>query len=108
MTTELGQSLAPRDPASFTSEHLAAIAARLCERGITSRLTRLGGTPVLTIDEPAGGPDFATVTIDPDASSGSGLRFDCTCIWTPDSEATPKATADTIVIVLNAVAHGTR
>ena len=94
-------------PASVLDE-LAAIADSLSEQGVTSRLTRLGGTPVLTIDEPAAGPDFATVAIDPDTSSGSGLRLDCTCIWTPASGATPKATADTIVAVLNAVARGTR
>ena len=103
MTTELGQSPAPRESANFAGEHLAAIAASLSEHGVTSRLTRLGGTPVLTIDEPADGPDFAAVAIDPDTSSDSGLRLDCTCIWTPASEDTPKATADTIVTVLNAI-----
>jgi hypothetical protein len=54
MTTELGQ-LAARDSASLVGQHLAAIAASLAEHGITGRVTRLGGTPVLTIDEPAGG-----------------------------------------------------
>lgn len=103
MITELGQSLAPRESADFTGEHLAAIAASLSERGIASRLTRLGGTPVLTIDEPADGQDFATVAIDPDTSSGSGLRLDCTCLWTPAADATPKAIADTIVTVLDAI-----
>ena len=103
MTTELGQSLTSRDPASFAQQHLAAIAAGLAEHGVTSRLTRLGGTPVLTIDEPIGGPDSATVAIDPDTSSGTGLRLDCTCIWTPAPDTSPEATADTIVTVLNAI-----
>jgi hypothetical protein len=103
MTTELGQSPAPRESANVTGEHLAAIAARLSERGIASRLTRLGGTPVLTIDEPGGGTDSAAVAIDPDTSGGSGLRLDCTCVWAAAADATPRATADTIATVLEAV-----
>ena len=103
MTTELSQSPASRDPASSAHQHLAAIAASLAKHGLTSRLTRLGGTPVLTVDEPAGGPDSPTVAIDPDTSGDSGLRVDCTCIWTPAPGTSPQATADTIVTVLNAL-----
>jgi hypothetical protein len=103
MTTELSQSQASRDPASSAHQHLAAIAASLAEHGVASRLTRLGGTPVLTIDEAVGGPDSPTVAIDPDTSGDPGLRVDCTCIWTPSPGTSPQATADTIVTVLNAV-----
>jgi hypothetical protein len=103
MTTEVSQSRAARDPASSARQHLAAIAASLAEHGVTGRLTRLGGTPVLTIDEPSGGPDSPTVAIDPDTSGDSGLRLDCTCIWTPAPDTSPQATADAIVTVLNAV-----
>ena len=103
VTNELGRPPAARDPASFARQHLAAIAASLTERGIASRLTLLGDTPVLTIDEPAAGPDSATVAVDPDTSVGTGLRLDCTCIWTPAPDSTATATADTILTVLNAV-----
>jgi hypothetical protein len=88
-------------------QHLAAIAARLTARGITSRLTRLGGTPVLTIDQPGPGPYPVTVTVDPDPGTGSGLPVDCTCLWTPAPGTTPEATADTIITVLNALRPAT-
>ena len=89
--------------AAAAGQHLADIAARLSSGGITSRLTRLGGIPVLTVDAPGGGPDPATVAIDPDAGPGPGLRLDCTCTWTPAPGATAQATADTITAVLKAV-----
>ncbi len=103
MSTGPVQSPAPHDPASLARQHLSAIAASLAGRGVTSRLTLLGGTPVLTAAEPAGGPDSPTVAVDPDTSGGPGLRFDCTCIWTPAPGSTATATADTILTVLNAV-----
>jgi hypothetical protein len=81
------------------ARHLAAIADGLAGHGITSHLTRIGGTPVLTIDEPAAGPDYATITIDP----GPGLHLDCTCIWTPPPGTTPQAATATILTVLNAI-----
>jgi hypothetical protein len=84
-------------PWERVSQHLSAIAARLNEHGITSRLSRLGGTPVLTVEEPA-----ASVGIDP----GPGLSIDCTCLWTPAPGTAPEATADTIVTVLAAIRRG--
>jgi hypothetical protein len=95
---------APSDP---VSRHLTAIAARLTARGVSSRLTRLGGTPVLTIEDPVAGANPTTVTIDPDTSNGPGLPVDCTCLWTPASGTGPEATADTIITVLNAVRPAT-
>ncbi|MGH3182782.1 MAG: hypothetical protein ACRDOE_12880, partial [Streptosporangiaceae bacterium] len=83
MTTGPGPHATPGHQASTASQHLAAIAASLTGHGITSRLTRLGDTPVLTIDAPGTGPDPATIAIDPDTSTGPGLRLDCTCTWTP-------------------------
>ena len=92
-----------RPPRDQASQHLTAIAARLTARGITSRLARLGGTPVLTIDQLASGPYPVTVTVDPDTGTGSGLPVDCTCLWTPAPGTTPEAPADTIVTVLSAL-----
>jgi hypothetical protein len=103
MTTEPGQPLAPCDPASLARQHLAAIAASLTDQGIPSRLTRLGGTPILTIEEAVGGTDSPTVAIDPDFSNGAGLRLDCTCVWTSSADTIPKTIAATIADVLNAI-----
>jgi hypothetical protein len=103
MITEPGPQPASRDQASHARQHLAAIAASLTGHGIPSRLTRLGGVPVLTIDQPGGGPDRATVSIDPGPGVGPGQQFDCTCIWTPAPGATPQATAGTIITVLDAI-----
>jgi hypothetical protein len=89
------------------SQHLGAIAARLTDRGISSRLSRLGDTPVLTIEEPAAGPNAATVSVDPDTSNDHGLSIDCTCLWTPAPGTGPEATADTIITVLKAISRGT-
>jgi hypothetical protein len=66
--------------------------------------------PVLTIEEPTGGPDPTTVSINPDLS-GPGLPLECTFLWTPAPGMPPEAIADTIIAVLNAVrplaaAHG--
>ena len=76
MTTELGRSLADRDSASFVGQYLADIAGFLAERGIAGRVTRLGRTPVLTVDEPGGGPDAASIAVDPDTGGVFGLRLD--------------------------------
>jgi hypothetical protein len=94
-----------QSPRGQAGPHLAAIAARLIAHGVTSRLTRLGGTPVLTIDQPATGPYPVTVTVDPDP--GTGLPVECTCLWTPGPGTTPEATADTIVAVLAALRPAT-
>jgi hypothetical protein len=83
-------------------DQLSAVAAGLSGHGISIRLTRLGDTPVLTIEEPAAGPDPTTVSVDPDPGD-PGLPVECTCIWTPAPGATPQAIADTIITVLNAV-----
>jgi hypothetical protein len=58
--------------------------------------------PVLTVEEPTGGPVPTTVSINPDLG-GPGLPLECTFLWTPPSDVTPEAIADTIIAVLNAV-----
>jgi hypothetical protein len=102
MTTR--PALAP----AAAEQHLAAIAASLDARGLPSRLTRPGGTPVLTVEIPGGGPDPDAVAIHPDpyAPPGPALQFDCTCIWTPAPGASPQATADVITAVLAALSRG--
>ena len=102
MTTGPGPRPAPPAPAGDARQHLAAIAAALAGHGITSRLTRLGGTPVLTTGQPAAGPDPATIAIDPVPGGGPVLRLDCTCTWTPAPGTTPHATAAVITAVLHA------
>jgi hypothetical protein len=105
MTTEPAPQPAPRGQPGDTGQHLAAIAASLSGRGVPARLTRLGGIPVLTIDQPGAGPDRAAVSIDP--APGPGPQVDCTCIWTPAPGATPQATAGTIIAVLAAISQDT-
>jgi hypothetical protein len=58
--------------------------------------------PVLTVEEPTGGPVPTTVSINPDLG-GPGLPLECTFLWTPPLDVTPEAIADTIIAVLNAV-----
>lgn len=99
MTTRPGQDSPPPGPAASARRHLAAIADSLTSHGLASRLTVLGGTPVLDISQPAGGPDPPAVGIDP----GPGLRLDCTCTWTAAPGATAEATAATIRAVLDAI-----
>jgi hypothetical protein len=89
-------------PPSPASQHLTAVAAGFTSRGISTRLTRIGDVPVLTIEEPTGGPNPTTISIDPDLDD-PGLSLDCTCLWTPAPGATPEAIADTIIAVLNAI-----
>ena len=98
---------ASRDQAD---RHLAAVAADLTGHGISPCLSRIGDVPVLTIEEPTGGPDPTTVSINPDLSD-PGLPLECTILWTPPPGVPPEAIADTIIAVLNAVrplaaAHG--
>ena len=45
--------------------HLAAVTAGFTGHGIATRLARIGDVPVLTIEEPPGGPDPMTVSIKP-------------------------------------------
>lgn len=104
MTTAPYLRAAPRDPAR-AARQLAAIAAALDSHGIASRVTRLGGTPVLTTGDPPAGPHAATVTIDPDISGAPALILDCTCSWTPALDATPQATAAVIAAVLISTSH---
>jgi hypothetical protein len=91
-------------------QHLTAIASSLSARGLISHLTRSGGTPVLTVDAPGGGPDPAAIAIHPDpyadSGSGPGTWLDCTCTWTPAPGASPQATAAVIAAVLNATRLG--
>jgi hypothetical protein len=86
-------------------QYLAAVAQSLYACGVTSRLTRPAGTPVLTVVAPDGGPDPATIAIHPDpyAAPRTGPQLDCTCTWTPTSDITAQATATVIAAVLNAV-----
>jgi hypothetical protein len=93
-------------------QDLAAVAAGFTSSGISTRLFRIGDVPVLTIEDPTGGPDPTTVSISPDLSA-PGLPLECTFLWTPPPGVTPKAIADTIIAVLNTVrplatAHHTR
>jgi hypothetical protein len=93
----------PRPASSNQADrHLAALAAGFTGYGISPRLSRIGGVPVLTIEEPTGGPDPMTVSINPDLS-GPGLPLECTFLWTPPPSVPPEAIADTIIAVLNAV-----
>ncbi len=92
-----------RRPTGQVGEYLAAIAAGITARGVPGRLTRIGGTAVLTIDQPAAGPDPITVTVVPGTGNDSGLPVDCTCLWTPAPGTTPEAAADTIAAVPNAL-----
>lgn len=82
--------------------HLAAVAAGLTGHGIATHLSRIGDVPVLTIEEPTGGPDPTTISINPDLSA-PGLPLECTFLWTPARGVPPEAIASTIVAVLNAV-----
>jgi hypothetical protein len=90
---------APHDQAG---RQLTAIAAGFTARGISARLSRIGDVPVLTIEEPAGGPEPTTISINPDLS-GPGLPLECTVLWTPAPGMAPEAVADIIIAVLNAV-----
>jgi hypothetical protein len=83
-------------------QHLAALADGFTRRGISTRLTRIGDVPVLTIEEATGGPNPTTISIDPDLDD-PGLSLDCTCLWTPAPGTTPEAIADTIIAILNAI-----
>ena len=93
-------------------QDLAAVAAGFTGHGINTRLFRIGDVPVLTIEDPTGGPDPTTVAISPDLSA-PGLPLECTLLWTPAPGVTPKVITDTIIAVLNTVrplatAHHTR
>ena len=92
---------ATRPRPAMPGQHLAAIAAALAGHGITSRLTRLAGTPVLTTG-PRGRAGPRHHRHRPRSHAGPGLRLDCTCIWTPAPGTTPQATAAVIAAVLHA------
>jgi hypothetical protein len=83
-------------------QHLAALAAGFTCHGIATHLSRIGDVPVLTIEEPTGGPDPTTISINPDLSA-PGLPLECTVLWTPAPGIPPEVIADTIITVLNAV-----
>ena len=99
MTTGHLPQSASRDEAD---RHLAAVAAGFANHGINPHLSRIGDVPVLTIEAPTGGPDPATVSINPDLSA-PGRPLECTFLWTPPLDVTPQAIADTIIAVLKAV-----
>lgn len=92
-------------------QQLAAVAAGFTSHGISTRLYRIGDVPVLTIEEPTGGPDPITISIGPDLTNPD-LPLECTCLWTPAPDVTPQAITETIIAVLNTVrplaAHYTR
>jgi hypothetical protein len=94
----------PPQPAPYRQvrQQLTAVAASFTSHGISSRLTRIVGVPVLTIKEPTGGRNPTAISLDPDLSD-PGLSLDCTCLWTPPPGASPEALADTIIAVLNAI-----
>lgn len=97
-TGHLPQS-ASRDQAD---RHLAAVMARVTGHGISPSLSLIGNVPVLTIEEPTGGPDPTTVSINPDLSDPA-MPLECTFLWTPPPGVPPKVIADTIMAVLNAL-----
>ena len=97
MTTgHLPQSASPER----ADQHLAAVAAGFAGHGIATQLSHIGGVPVLTIEEPSGGPDPMTVSINPDLSN-SDVSLECTFLWTPPPGVPPEAVAGTITAVLN-------
>jgi hypothetical protein len=96
-----GESPQPAPPHQ-ASQHLTAVAAGFATVGISTRLTHLGDIPVLTIEEPTGGPNPTTITIDPDTTTPT-LTLDCTCLWTPAPGAAPEAIAEAITTILTAI-----
>jgi hypothetical protein len=82
--------------------HLVAVADGLTGHGIATHLSRIGDVPILTIEEPTGGPDPTTISINPDLS-GPGLPLECTLLWTPAPGMPPEAIAATLIAILNAV-----
>ena len=102
MTTGPGHPPRPaRRDREQARQYLTAIAVTLAVEGITCRLTPQRGTPILTIEEPGGAPNPITIVISP--GTGPGFWIDCTFTWTPPAAATPGATADTILAILNAI-----
>jgi hypothetical protein len=91
-------------PASHNQadQHLAAVAAAFTGHGIAARQSRIGHVPIVTIEEPTGGPDPTTISIHPDPSA-PGQPLECTFLWTPPPSMPPEAIASTIITVLNAV-----
>ena len=84
------------------NRNLAAVAAGVTAHGISPCLSHIGEVPVLTIEEPTGGPAPAAVSINPDLSD-PGMPLECTFLWTPPPGVSPEVIADTIIAVLNAV-----
>lgn len=83
-------------------QQLAAVAAGFSGHGIATRLSHIGDVPVLTIEEPTGGPDPTTISINPDLR-GPGLALECTFLWTPAPGMPPEAIVDTLIAALNAI-----
>ena len=99
MTTEHNPQQAPRNRAG---RQLATVAAGFVGRGIVTRLSCIGDVPVLTIEEPTGGSDPTTISVNPNLSD-PGLPLECTFLWTPAPGMPPETIADTLIAVLNAV-----
>jgi hypothetical protein len=89
-------------PADQADRHLAAVAAGFTGHDIATHLSRIGDVPVLTIEEPTGGPDPTTISINPDLSD-PGVSLECTFLWTPAPGMPPEAIADALIAMLNAV-----
>lgn len=81
---------------------LAAVADSVTGHRISARLSRIGNVPVLTIEEPADGPDPTTVSIHPDPSTPD-LPLECTCLWTLAPDATPEAIGQALIAILDAI-----
>ena len=99
MTTEHNPQQTSRNRAG---QHLATVAAGFAGHGIVTRLSCIGDVPVLTIEEPTGGPDPTTISVNPNLSD-PGLPLECTFLWTPAPGMPPETIADTLIAVLNAV-----
>jgi hypothetical protein len=100
-TVSTGQPPQPA-PHDQADHKLTAVAAGFTAHGITACLSRIADMPVLTIEDPAGGSDPATISVNPDPGT-PGLPLQCTCLWTPPPGATPETIAETIIAVLNAL-----
>jgi hypothetical protein len=99
MTTTTATQTAPSGRAAGS---LAAIAASLTARGISASLGTIGGTPVLTNEQPAPSTDPTTISLNPDPADPT-QPLECTCLWTPPPGTTPQAIAATITAILAAV-----
>jgi hypothetical protein len=97
-TAHLPQAATPDQ----ATPQLAAVAAGITGHRISARLSRIGDVPILTIEDPTGGPDPTTISIYPNPSTPD-LPLECTCLWALAPDATPEAIGQAIIAVLNSI-----